>query len=59
MTHDWHRKWPNGQARCGSRHRSLNDAVRVRKIGDLADPGGIESEQYAPDDIDLLVVVER
>ena len=59
MAHDWHRKWREGQARCGRGRCPLDDAVGVREIRDLADPGGVETKQHAPDDIDLLVIVER
>src|SRR5918994_5430024 len=58
MTHDRHREWRKGQAWCRRGRRSLDDAIGVREIGDLADPGGAEPKQYAPHDIDLLVVVE-
>src|SRR5215208_4923832 len=59
VTQDWHRKRRNAQARCGSGHRALDDAIRVREIRDFTDPGGVETKQYATHDIDLLVIVER
>src|SRR5215212_5834308 len=58
MTHNWHRKWREDQARRRRGRRSLDNAVGVGEIGDLADPGGVEPEQHASDDIDLLVIVE-
>src|SRR5215217_6179423 len=59
MAHDWHGKWRERQTRFRRGSSPLDDTVGIREIRDLADPGGVESEQYAPDDIDLLVIVER
>ena len=47
MTHDWHRKWREDQARRRRGRRSLDNAVGVGEIGDLSDPGGVEPEQHA------------
>src|SRR3954469_1857908 len=58
MTHDWHRKRREDQARGRRSRRSLDDAVGVGEIGDLPDPGGVEPKQHALDNIDLLVIVE-
>src|SRR5215207_5520117 len=58
MTHHWHRKWREGQARCRRGRCSLDDAVRIREIRDLAHASGVEPKQHTPDDIDLLVIVE-
>src|SRR3954452_5445816 len=58
MTHDWHQKRREDQARRHRGRRSLDNSVGVGEIGDLADPGSVEPKQHALDDIDLLVIVE-